>query len=105
MQPPAEHVHWLFATGFLLLGLCLLARAVVGEEVWSRRPWRLGPDDDARGRRRARPRPREVAPPRLAVVPAALPGGLRCRATRARAERLVLRARRLPAPRTRLDGA
>ena len=27
MQPPAEHVHWLFATGFLLLGLCLLARA------------------------------------------------------------------------------
>ena len=40
MEPPAEHVHWLFATGFLLLGLCLLARALVGEEVWSRRPWR-----------------------------------------------------------------
>ena len=20
MQPPAEHVHWMFATGFLLLG-------------------------------------------------------------------------------------
>ena len=35
MQPPAEHVHWLFATGFLLLGLCLLARAIVGDEVWS----------------------------------------------------------------------
>jgi hypothetical protein len=40
MQPPAEHVHWLFATGFLLLGLLLLARAVVGEEVWRRRAWR-----------------------------------------------------------------
>jgi hypothetical protein len=40
MQPPAEHVHWLFATGFLLLGLCLLARAIVGAEVWDRRPWR-----------------------------------------------------------------
>ena len=40
MEPPAEHVHWLFATGFLLLGLCLLARALVGEDVWSRRPWR-----------------------------------------------------------------
>ena len=40
MQPPAEHVHWLFATGFLLLGLLLLARAVVGEEVWNRRAWR-----------------------------------------------------------------
>src|ERR1044072_1105186 len=40
MQPPAEHVHWMFATGFLLLGLLLLARAVVGEEVWRRRAWR-----------------------------------------------------------------
>jgi hypothetical protein len=40
MQPPAEHVHWLFATGFLLLGLFLLARAIVGEEVWRRRRWR-----------------------------------------------------------------
>jgi hypothetical protein len=40
VQPPAEHVHWLFATGFLLLGLCLLAETVVGEEVWRRRPWR-----------------------------------------------------------------
>ena len=40
MQPPAEHVHWLFATGFLLLGLLLLARAIVGEEVWNRRAWR-----------------------------------------------------------------
>ena len=40
MEPPAEHVHWLFATGFLLLGLCLLAEAVVGTEVWRRRAWR-----------------------------------------------------------------
>jgi hypothetical protein len=40
VQPPAEHVHWLFATGFLLLGLCLLAEAIVGTEVWRRRSWR-----------------------------------------------------------------
>ena len=40
MEPPAEHVHWLFATGFLLLSLCLLARAIVGAEVWDRRAWR-----------------------------------------------------------------
>ena len=40
MQPPPEHVHWLFATGFLMLGLCLLAEAVVGTDVWRRRAWR-----------------------------------------------------------------
>jgi hypothetical protein len=40
MQPQAEMVHWLFATGFLLLGLCLLAEAVVGRDVWRIRPWR-----------------------------------------------------------------
>lgn len=40
MQPPAEHVHWLFATGFLALGLCLLAEVIVGTEVWRRRAWR-----------------------------------------------------------------
>jgi hypothetical protein len=40
VQPPAEHVHWLFATGFLLLGLLLLAEAIVGREVWRRRAWR-----------------------------------------------------------------
>ena len=40
MQPPAEHVHWLFATGFLILGLCLVAEAVVGTEVWQMRAWR-----------------------------------------------------------------
>jgi hypothetical protein len=38
--PPAEHVHWLFGTGFLLLGLCLLAEVVVGTEAWRRRAWR-----------------------------------------------------------------
>jgi len=40
VQPPAEHVHWLFATGVLLLGLCLLAEGVVGTEIWRRRAWR-----------------------------------------------------------------
>lgn len=38
--PPSEHVHWWFATGVLLVGMCLLARAVVGPHVWDRRPWR-----------------------------------------------------------------
>jgi hypothetical protein len=41
MQPPAEMVHWMFAVGFLLLGLFLLAEAIVGEAVWSRRRWRV----------------------------------------------------------------
>jgi hypothetical protein len=40
MQPQAEHVHWMFAAGFLLLGLFLVAEAIVGEDVWRRRPWR-----------------------------------------------------------------
>ena len=40
MQPRAEIVHWLFATGFLALGLCLLAEAIVGTAVWRRRRWR-----------------------------------------------------------------
>ena len=40
MQPPAEHVHWMFATGFLILGLCLLGEAIVGTEVWQMRRWR-----------------------------------------------------------------
>jgi FtsH-binding integral membrane protein len=38
--PPAEHVHWMFAAGVLLVGLCLLAEAIVGEEVWKCRAWR-----------------------------------------------------------------
>lgn len=40
MQPPAEHVHWLFGTGFLILGLCLVGEGIVGAEVWRRRAWR-----------------------------------------------------------------
>jgi hypothetical protein len=33
-------VHWLFAAGFLMLGLFRLAEAIVGESVWRRRAWR-----------------------------------------------------------------
>ena len=33
MQPPAEFAHWMFATGVLLVGLCLLAQAIVGERL------------------------------------------------------------------------
>jgi hypothetical protein len=40
MLPRSEMVHWWFATGFLILGLVLLAEAVVGREVWAARPWR-----------------------------------------------------------------
>ena len=40
MQPHAEMVHWLFAAGILLVGLCLLCEAIVGEEVWRMRTWR-----------------------------------------------------------------
>ena len=40
MSPRAENVHWLFATGILLFGLCLLARAIAGEEIWNRSGWR-----------------------------------------------------------------
>jgi hypothetical protein len=39
-MPPPENVHWLFATGFLILGLCQLAESLVGTQVWERRPWR-----------------------------------------------------------------
>ena len=41
MEPRAELVHWLFATGVLLLGLIMIAEAIVGEEVWRMRPWRV----------------------------------------------------------------
>lgn len=40
MQPPPEVVHWLFSTGFLLLGLFLVCEVVVGPEVWRTRAWR-----------------------------------------------------------------
>lgn len=40
MTPPAENVHWLFATALLAFGLCLFARAIVGEAIWNRSAWR-----------------------------------------------------------------
>ena len=40
MMPRAEMVHWWFATGFLILGLLLVAEAIVGRDVWNKRPWR-----------------------------------------------------------------
>jgi hypothetical protein len=40
MRPLAEHVHWMFATGFLVLALCLFAEAAVGTAVWRERNWR-----------------------------------------------------------------
>jgi hypothetical protein len=40
LMPPAEMVHWGFATGFLTLGLLLVAEALVGRETWAARPWR-----------------------------------------------------------------
>ena len=40
MLPKAEVAHWLFAAGFLFLGLVLLAEAVVGPAVFRRRAWR-----------------------------------------------------------------
>ena len=39
-MPPAENVHWLFATAMLAFGLCMLARALVGEAIWNRSAWR-----------------------------------------------------------------
>lgn len=39
-MPRAEIVHWLFATGILAFGLCMLARAIVGDELWNERAWR-----------------------------------------------------------------
>ena len=40
IEPKAEMVHWMFATGVLVLGLLFIAQTVVGSEVWGRRPWR-----------------------------------------------------------------
>ena len=39
-MPRAETAHWAFGAGFLFFGLVLLAEAVVGPEVFRRRPWR-----------------------------------------------------------------
>jgi len=41
VQPRAEFVHWLFGTGLLVLGLIMVAEAIVGETVWRMRPWRV----------------------------------------------------------------
>ena len=40
MIPRAENVHWLFATAILFFGLCLLARSIVGDELWNWSAWR-----------------------------------------------------------------
>ena len=40
MQPRAEIAHWLFAGGFLFVGLVVLAEAIVGRAVFRRRAWR-----------------------------------------------------------------
>ena len=37
MQPPSEMVHWFFGMGPLMLGLLMIAEAIVGREVWERR--------------------------------------------------------------------
>ena len=34
---PSEHLHWLYAAAFLMLGLLLLAHAIVGDEIWNHR--------------------------------------------------------------------
>jgi len=39
-MPRAETAHWLFAAGFLFLGLVLLAEAIVGPAVFRQRAWR-----------------------------------------------------------------
>ena len=41
MQPRAEMVHWLFASGVLVLGLILIAQAIAGPAVWAKRRWRV----------------------------------------------------------------
>src|SRR5215469_4351166 len=41
MQPRAEMVHWVFASGVLLLGLIMVAQAIAGPTVWAKRPWRI----------------------------------------------------------------
>ena len=40
MAPRAESAHWLAGAIALLLGLLLISEAIVGTEVFRRRPWR-----------------------------------------------------------------
>jgi hypothetical protein len=40
VTPPSQNVHWLFATGFLVLGACLIAQVLVGDDAWNRSNWR-----------------------------------------------------------------
>ena len=40
MAPPPEVVHWLFAVGFLMLGLCVVCEVAVGPDVWRMHGWR-----------------------------------------------------------------
>jgi hypothetical protein len=40
MVPRAESAHWVAAAVALLMGLLLLSEAIVGTEVFRRRPWR-----------------------------------------------------------------
>jgi hypothetical protein len=41
MQPRAEMVHWVFASGVLVLGLITVAQAIAGPAVWAKRRWRV----------------------------------------------------------------
>jgi len=41
MQPHAEMVHWVFASGVLVLGLIMIAQAIAGPTVWAKRRWRI----------------------------------------------------------------
>jgi hypothetical protein len=41
MQPRAEMVHWVFASGVLVLGLVMIAQAIAGPAVWAKRRWRV----------------------------------------------------------------
>ena len=41
MQPRAEMVHWVFASGVLVLGLIMIAQAIAGPTVWAKRRWRV----------------------------------------------------------------
>ena len=139
MQPPAEHVHWLFATGVLFLGALLARRgdrrprglataARGGAYLWPALLFGLGvcmwpvmvfftnstvhmlahgvvgAGDDARRRRRARPRQREAA--RASCWKLRVPARARRLGRRLpdpRAEPVALLALGVRPPRLRLD--